>query len=185
MSSESVRIIQQLNDSYRSILENELLQVVHDLLSVVENSLLPSVSSDESKVFYNKLCGDFCRYAAEIAQGVIGVNNNVTDNYKSQIISNEYNPKAFEHYSSAYSLAEKSLESTNPIRLGLCLNYSVYLYEIKNDQKNACDIARNTFDLAISKLDDLDEINYKQTTLQMQLIRDNLTLWTAQDQEMQ
>ncbi len=34
---------------------------------------------------------------------------------------------------------------------------------------------------AISKLDALDEASYKDSTLIMQLLRDNLTLWT-QDQ---
>ena len=44
-------------------------------------------------------------------------------------------------------------------------------------------IAKSAFDQAISKLDDLDEASYKDCTLIMQLLRDNLTLWTSQDQE--
>ena len=50
------------------------------------------------------------------------------------------------------------------------------------DKKAACELARGAFDQAIAKLDDLDESSYKDTTLLMQLLRDNITLWTAQDQ---
>jgi len=63
--------------------------------------------------------------------------------------------------------------------LGLALNYSVCFYEILKDKQKACDLAKSAFDQAIAKLDKLDEANYKDSTLIMQLLRDNLTLWTA------
>jgi hypothetical protein len=47
----------------------------------------------------------------------------------------------------------------------------------------ACDLAKNAFDAAIQKLDELDELAYKDATLIMQLLRDNLTLWTMQEQQ--
>ena len=39
------------------------------------------------------------------------------------------------------------------------------------------------FDDAIAELDTLDEESYKDSTLIMQLLRDNLTLWTSEDNE--
>jgi len=39
------------------------------------------------------------------------------------------------------------------------------------------------FDDAISKLDTLDEESYKDATLIMQLLRDNLTLWMSDLEE--
>jgi len=53
---------------------------------------------------------------------------------------------------------------------------------LKNRQK-ACDLAKTAFDQAISKLDKLDEASYKDSTLIMQLLRDNLTLWTSDQTE--
>ena len=75
------------------------------------------------------------------------------------------------------------LKSTHPIRLGLALNYSVFYYEILNSPEKACQIAKMAFDDAINQLDSIDEDEYKDATLIMQLIRDNLTLWTSDMQE--
>jgi len=59
----------------------------------------------------------------------------------------------------------------------------VCFYEILKDQKKACELAKKAFDDAISKLDQLDEASYKDSTLIMQLLRDNLTLWTSDNAE--
>jgi len=77
--------------------------------------------------------------------------------------------------------ANKHLASTNPIRLGLALNFSVFYYEILNEQSKACELAKKAFDEALGKLDDLSEDSYKDSTVIMQLLRDNLTLWTQGD----
>ena len=73
------------------------------------------------------------------------------------------------------------LAPTHPIRLGLALNYSVFLYEVQSKNQEACDLAKQAFDDAIAELDTLDEESYKDSTLIMQLLRDNLTLWTSDD----
>jgi 14-3-3 protein epsilon len=107
--------------------------------------------------------GDYLRYLAEFTSG-------------------EERDKASENAGTAYneaSTASQSLAPTHPIRLGLALNYSVYYYEIINDPKKACSIAKNAFDDSMSELDSLNEDSYKDSTLIMQLLRDNLTLWTS------
>jgi len=64
----------------------------------------------------------------------------------------------------------------------LALNYSVFHYEIKNNSTDACNLAKKAFDEAIAELDSLNEDSYKDSTLIMQLLRDNLTLWTSDAQ---
>lgn len=85
-------------------------------------------------------------------------------------------------YEDAQEIAKKGLAPTHPIRLGLALNFSVFHYEIKLSQEKACELAKTAFDEAIAELDQLSEDSYKDSTLIMQLLRDNLTLWTSEAQ---
>lgn len=55
----------------------------------------------------------------------------------------------------------------------------VFYYEILNAPDRACRLAKAAFDDAIAELDTLSEESYKDSTLIMQLLRDNLTLWTS------
>ncbi|CAF4092874.1 unnamed protein product [Rotaria magnacalcarata] len=71
------------------------------------------------------------------------------------------------------------MKATDPIRLGLALSSATFLYEILNDRATACVLAKQAFDDALAELDSLDEDFYKDATLLMQLLRDNLTLWTS------
>ena len=107
--------------------------------------------------------GDYYRYLSEYQAG---------DAKKAVIDS------AQDSYKQASEVAEK-LKSTHPIRLGLALNYSVFYYEILNSPERACHLAKQAFDEAIAELDTLGEESYKDSTLIMQLLRDNLTLWTS------
>ena len=50
-----------------------------------------------------------------------------------------------------------------------------------NSPDRACHLAKQAFDDAIAELDSLSEESYRDSTLIMQLLRDNLTLWTSSD----
>ncbi|KHN08951.1 14-3-3-like protein [Glycine soja] len=86
-------------------------------------------------------------------------------------------------YKAAQDIANAELPPTHPIRLGLALNFSVFYYEILNSPDRACNLAKQAFDEAIAELDTLGEESYKDSTLIMQLLRDNLTLWTSDMQD--
>merc|ERR1712228_1076932 len=86
-------------------------------------------------------------------------------------------------YSDAQKAAESDLKVTHPIRLGLALNFSVFQYEVLDNQEEACKMARTAFEDAIAELDNVEEESYKDSTLIMQLLRDNLTLWTSDGDE--
>ena len=63
----------------------------------------------------------------------------------------------------------------------MALNFSVFYYEILNSPDRACHLAKQAFDDAIAELDSLSEESYRDSTLIMQLLRDNLTLWTSSE----
>ncbi len=52
------------------------------------------------------------------------------------------------------------------------------MYEVQSKPVEACKLARTAFEDAI-ELDNVQEDLYKDSTLIMQLLRDNLTLWTS------
>ncbi|KAF4575290.1 14-3-3 protein [Pleurotus pulmonarius] len=154
--------------SYREKIESELAKICEDILDVLEKHLIPSAASGESKVFYHKMMGDYHRYLAEFATG---------DKRKDSA------DKSLEAYKAASDVAVTELPPTHPIRLGLALNFSVFYYEILNSPDRACHLAKQAFDDAIAELDTLSEESYKDSTLIMQLLRDNLTLWTSDMQD--
>ena len=82
-------------------------------------------------------------------------------------------------YKAASDISTSELAPTHPIRLGLALSSSVFEYEILNSPDRACRLAKAAFDDAIAELDTLNEESYKDSTVIMQLLRDNLTLWTS------
>lgn len=149
---------------YRSKIEQELTNICDDILNVLNEHLIPTAQSGESKVFYYKMKGDYHRYLAEFA---------VAEKRK------EAADASLEAYKSASEVAVTELPPTHPIRLGLALNFSVFYYEILNSPDRACHLAKQAFDDAIAELDTLSEESYKDSTLIMQLLRDNLTLWTS------
>ncbi|KAK6116426.1 hypothetical protein DH2020_049888 [Rehmannia glutinosa] len=172
----------KLIKGYRQNVENELSKICHDILSVLDKHLIPSSGSGEATVFYYKMKGDYYRYLAEFT----------TDEEKKEAAEQSlkgyeacFNLSELEQHrkkqasKAASATANTDLPSTHPIRLGLALNFSVFYYEIMNSPERACHLAKQAFDEAIAELDTLSEESYKDSTLIMQLLRDNLTLWTS------
>lgn len=163
----------QLLAKYKKVVEAELEKVCHQVLEELKtlekqnNDRLEQAKSEEDEkknhecqVFYLKMIGDYYRYLTEAFK--------TNEDYKKQC--NEY-------YQKAMNMAVKKLEATHPTRLGLALNYSVCFYEILEQPSKACELAKSAFDEAIEKLDSLNDVSYKDSTLIMQLLRDNLTIW--------
>lgn len=165
--TESSERKQAMAKEYREKIEKELKEICKDVLGLLDSRLIPKAASPESKVFYLKMKGDYYRYLAEVATG---------DEKKGCIESSRT------AYQQAFDISKKEMQPTHPIRLGLALNFSVFYYEILSSPENACKLAKNAFDDAIAELDTLSEDSYKDSTLIMQLLRDNLTLWTSDNQ---
>jgi len=174
-------VVEQLGEelaaSYTKRIETELEDKCRDVLDVIEKKLLPlsetikemkdpknsfpDVESEEA-VFYLKMAGDYYRYLAEFKE------------------TEEVKNAAAKNYDTAIAVANR-LAPTHPTRLGLILNASVCRYEILKKKKAARDLAKEGFDAAIQKLDSLNDATYKDSTLIMQLLRDNLTIWTSSE----
>lgn len=115
--------------------------------------------------YYRK--GDYYRYMSEF----IPSNSEICD-------------KSLTAYKTACDIAmgEDGLGVTHPIRLGLVLNFSVFFYEILGDRNKAIVLARDAFDKAVKVVDVVPKDWQKDATLIMQLLSDNITVWTTESQ---
>jgi 14-3-3 protein epsilon len=143
--------------------ETEIDQICRVILELVE-SLIAKATTSESQVFYLKMKADYCRYITEFADG-------------------DQKAKATEtahlSYNEAQNVAQEFLPATHPTRLGLALNFSVFQLEILKRKNEACEMARIAFEDSLAELDAAADDSYKDTTLIMSLLRDNLVIWTS------
>lgn len=98
---------------YKTKIESELVDICNDILSIIQESLIPNSTSEEAKVFYYKMQGDYHRYLSEFQIGEVR---------KASASS------ALDAYQEASNIAGADLPPTHPIRLGLALNFSVFYY---------------------------------------------------------
>lgn len=181
---------QELVSTYRRQVEDELKAICEDVVNLLNEQLIPAskaANDVESQVFYLKMTGDYYRYFAEFQPDARHAKDAESHYQQALEIATKTKPDdADENETTEDGKPVKyGLPPTHPIRLGLALNYSVCFYEILKDPKAACTLAKQAFDDAIQKLDSLDEASYKDSTLIMQLLRDNLTLWTQDSQELE
>jgi len=152
--------------SFLETIEAELREHCYKIIGILTNRLIPcSSTSGESRVFYDKMKGDYLRYLCEVSP---------IEERKDK--SNE----SLLAYKTACDKAMIELPSTHPVRLGLMLNLSVFYHDIMKSPERSCRLARQAFEDAIAELDTLSERSYRDSTIIMQLLRDNLKLWESE-----
>lgn len=147
--------------NYKNILESEINDISKNIINIINNYLLKKTLSDESKVFYLKMKADYCRYICEI----INTNENQT-----------YVEESEKCYKEANDLVQ-NFPWTNPIRLGLSLNYSVFYYEIKKNVNQAIKIAKEAIKGAKKQFDKIKEEEDKDGGVTLQTLKENVLLW--------
>ncbi|EDL12297.1 mCG49495, partial [Mus musculus] len=158
----------QLTKDCQEKVELELRSICITVLELLGKYLIANAINPESKVFYLKMNGDYFQDLAEVACGDDG----------KQMIENSQRA-----YQEAFDISKKEMQPTHPIRLGLALNLPVFYSVILNNPELAYTLAKTAFDEAITELGTLNKDSYKDSTLIMQLLRDNLTLWTSDSAE--
>lgn len=151
---------------YKRRIEEELYRNCDDIIDTIRKSVLTKASDDESRAFFLKMIGDYCRYIAESAKAE-RLEKTKTD--------------ALSAYQEACGIAEKSLNACNSIRLGLALNFSVFHYEVMQDVRKACELGDKALSDALDKLDDCDEETFRDAQSIIELLRENLSLWKEED----
>jgi 14-3-3 protein epsilon len=156
--------VTQLN-ALKTKLVGELDGYCKELIALTDSKLLPAAADASTKVFFEKLKADYYRYSVE---------------FKSDADRQDGSAKAKTSYESALAIATADLTKADPAYLGLVLNYSVFLYEIIGKKQEAIDLADKAFKEAVDGLDGLDEAQYSEATLILQLLKDNVALWNEE-----
>ena len=159
----------ELTKEFRGKVEDDLRKVCIDVQQLLEQHVIPNTDEPEEKVFFWKMMGDYYRYRAEFAES-------------SE--RDEAADKSEEAYEEAMKVTGSKLAA--PTRMGLILNYSVFLFEIRNNTEKACELARSGYDEVSKYVGDSQseaDSEYKDSALIMQLLQDNLALWASEQQE--
>jgi len=139
---------------YKIKIEKELQDIIADVLDLVDNHLLSHTKENESCVFYHKMKGDYYRYMCEL----------YADKKREEAAK-----QCLAAYETAHELASQ-LSLVNPVRLGLALNFAVFYFEILHEHMKSGEVAKKAVEDALPKLDALDEEEYKEVSVIMQLL---------------
>ena len=147
-------------------LEEEIRQLVYKGIEIIDNKLLKENISDELKVIYCKIKGDYIRYVIEFTPKDKEEERNI-------LIEN-----ADKNYKIGLNICE-SLNNLSTAKVGLILNYSVFLYEIVRDYKNAYILANDTYQKTTKILNDENQniSSSKELNKILNLLKENIGIW--------
>lgn len=150
--------------AYKKKIEEGLYKDCETVIDLIKTKVLTKPSGEEARAFFVKMVGDYYRYIAETAQGA-----------KLDQVQTE----ALKAYSEANGI---TLPPCNPIKLGLALNFSVFHYEVMKDHKKACQLAEESLQAALDKIDDLGEDDFRDAKSIIELLKENITLWKEEEE---
>ncbi|KAF0697330.1 Aste57867_11976 [Aphanomyces stellatus] len=156
--------------AYKTKLDADMTKLCNNVLTLIDTHVLPKCLSAnaEQTVFFAQMKGDYYRYLTEVQREADPARTRNAE-------------LAVECYTKAFALACEQLPTTHPLRLGLVLNFSVCLHETMHSPERACRLAKEAFDDAIDNLEALGDQDYQNSTFILQLLRDNLVLWTTSE----
>ena len=147
--------------NYKNIIEKDILDICKNVINLINNFLLTKAVIDESKMFYLKMKGDYYRYLCE---------------FKALNENKNYLEESEKNYKNAIDLSQ-NISWIGTIKLGLYLNYSVFIYEIKKDTKKAIQIAKEAVKSAKKYSDKIKEEEDKDAEITIQVLKENINYW--------
>ena len=147
--------------NYKNIIEKDILDICKNVITLINNFLLTKAVIDEAKMFYLKMKGDYYRYLCE---------------FKALNENKNYLEESEKNYKNAIELSQ-NISWIGTIKLGLYLNYSVFIYEIKKDTKKAIQIAKEAVKSAKKYSDKIKEEEDKDAEITIQVLKENINYW--------
>ena len=165
---DSIRLLQDDNHGFdvtQAIIEcsEQLSSKCDEVINLIRNTLLPSVTEPEVRVFYIKLTADYLRYKWEAT----------SDAGRPDVAA-----KCKAAYQEAAALADTSLPTYHPLRLGLALNFAVFIYEILGDTAEAHELASRAYSEAGNGISQLSAESREEANHTLELLKENINLWS-------
>jgi hypothetical protein len=150
----------------KATLAEEIKNFVNKGIELIDNKLFKDNISEELKVMYYKIKGDYIRYILEL-----------TPKDKEEEI-NALKNKADENYKNGLNLCE-ALSNLSTTKVGLILNYSVFLYEVIKDYKTAYTLANDTYKITMKNLnnENYDLSLLKELNKMLDILKENIGKW--------
>ena len=145
----------------KKILENQINEKCDYIINIIDKFLFENSETNESKITYLKLKGDYYRILSYILNG----------NAKDEAINNSK-----VNYKNAFEL-NKNLPNISLVKLSFILSYGIYYYEFLKDPSNAFKINNEAFDKAINEINNLNNNDYKEVSYILKLMKKNIEMW--------
>jgi hypothetical protein len=151
---------------YESTIEDEIRTACQQCLATLQTLLGGDGVSAESAMFYRQMHGDAIRYQLEVTRDAAA---------RAELTSDAL---------AAYTQATEGVDAaglapTNPVRLGLALNFAVFHHTTLKEPSQAVSIARKALDDAVEDLDGMETESFAATTRSMRQLSDALRSWGA------
>ncbi|OHT12078.1 14-3-3 protein beta/alpha-A [Tritrichomonas foetus] len=149
----------------------KLTECVNYAISRLNEVLIPAAEGDDkSKTFYYRIKADYYRYLSEFTP---------PESDKTPF------EEARKSYQEALNLASDRLEPTDPILLGIVLNYSLFIANFMNDEASAVQLAQDALNKYYSANEDRNEVDEHEANEERELINSiekNVDMWKAERQ---
>ncbi|OHT05226.1 14-3-3 protein 1 [Tritrichomonas foetus] len=156
-----IAVVSHLQDVYASNY-SDLEITCQDILSIVNQQLIPGNSDAEAKVEFMRLQGDLCRYVYEFAP---------------EERKEFYMLRCKSVYSDAYKIASAQLPPHSIARLALVLNLSMFLAESARDVHGAVELAESEVNKLLAANSELSEALFQKAMVFARKLRDKIITW--------
>lgn len=138
---------------FKEVISAQIKKCCIEMINIVDAILIHREKDIESQIFYEKHKADYYRYICESDPDEKTIN-------KSQ-----------QCYDKAFEIAKDKISSSSSLYLGLILNYSVFLNDIKKQTQKAIEISQKACNEA-------KDINDSDAPGIISLILENIQFWT-------
>lgn len=150
------------SSSYTATIKAELRKLCDEVVALCEDCLTPNAKTPQTKVFYCTMAADYHRYASEF------------EKFEARKMAAGLAKRA---YAAGLAIAEHSLDTTDPVRLGLTLNFSVLYVENLDSLDAGTQLLQKGYTAAIGDLARLSDPEKNAVLPILSVMRENTSAW--------